>query len=153
MFSSMCSKLPGQCLLAGLIFIISQKKQLTKTKIMKNKLNKNKLLRLAELLYEHLGHFDQLVEVTSDSMVPTFKPGSLIVLTNLPNPDLLHWSQYYYIVDSNGQGMLRRVYASKIQNCISLVSDHPDEGKYPAISISRSQIKAIFKVRGEIVKH
>jgi hypothetical protein len=120
---------------------------------MKNKIAKDKLLQLAELLYAHLGQIDQLVEITGDSMIPVFKPGSLVALKTLLNPELLYWSEYYYIIDSNGQGLVRRVYASEIQNCITLVSDHPDQGKYPAISISWNQIKAIFKVRAEIVKH
>jgi len=120
---------------------------------MKNKPEKNKLLKLAELLYQKLGPIDQLVEITGESMSPTFRHGSLVALCALPNPELLYWSQHYYILDTNGQGLVRRVYASDIQNCIQLVSDHPDQNKYPAFSISWNQIKAIFKVKAEIVKH
>ncbi len=120
---------------------------------MKNKPEKDKLLLIAEMLYSHLGQIDQLVEISGDCMCPTFKHGSLVALKTLPNPELLYWSEYYYIIDSNGQGLVRRVYASEIQNCIKLVSDHSDQGKYPAISISWNQINAIYKVRAEIVKH
>lgn len=120
---------------------------------MKSKPNKNKLLQLAELLYSHLGKIDQLAEVTGDSMIPSFKPGSLVALTFLYNPELLHWSEYYYIIDTNGQTLIRRVYPSEIQNCILLVSDHPDQNKHPPFSISKNQIRNIFKVRAEIVKH
>ena len=120
---------------------------------MKNKPEKDKLLQLAELLYGHLGQIDQLVEITGDCMFPTFKAGSLVVLKTLLNPERLYRAEYYYIIDSNGQGIVRRVYASEIQNCIKLVSDYPDQSKYPPISISWSQIKAIYKVKAEIVKH
>jgi hypothetical protein len=120
---------------------------------MKNKTEKDKLLRLAEILYARLGQIDELVEMIGDSMIPTFKPGSLVALKALPNPELLYWSEYYYIIDSTGQGLVRRVYASEIQNCITLVADHPDQSKYPAISISKNKIKTIFKVKAEIVKH
>ena len=120
---------------------------------MKNKIEKNKLLQLAELLYAHLGHIDRLVEITGDCMIPAFKPGSLVALKTLPNPELLYWSEYYYIIDKNGQGLVRRVYASKIQKCITLVADHPDQDKHPPISISWNQVKSIYKVKAEIVKH
>lgn len=120
---------------------------------MKNKSEKGKLLQLAELLYAHLGQIDQLVEITGDSMIPAFKPGSLVALKTLPNPELLYWSEYYYIIDNNGQGLVRRVYASEIQNCIKLVSDHPDQDKFPPMAISWNEITAIYKVRAGIVKH
>jgi hypothetical protein len=120
---------------------------------MKNKPEKDKLLRLSELLYDRIGPIDELVEMVGDSMMPTFKPGSLVALKALPNPELLYWSEYYYIIDDNDQSLVRRVYASEIQNCIKLVSDHPDQGTYPPIFISWNQVKAIYKVKAEIVKH
>ena len=120
---------------------------------MKNKPDKNRLLQLATLLYTHLGQVDKLVEITGESMAPTFRSGSLAVLSAMPNPELLNWSEYYYIIDTNGQGRVRRVYASEIQNCIKLVADHPDQDKYPPVAMNWNQIKAIFKVRAEIVKH
>jgi len=120
---------------------------------MKNKPEKNKLLQLAELLYQELGPIDQLVEITGESMSPTFNHGSLVALCDLQNPELLYWSQYYYVLDANGQGLVRRVYASDIQNCIKLVSDHPDQIVHPPMSISWSQIKSISKVKAEIVKY
>ena len=120
---------------------------------MKYKPNKNELLRLAELLYDRIGPIDDMIEIIGDSMIPTFKPGSLAMISKMPYPDILMWSEYYYIVDTNGQGRVRRVYESNIQNCIKLVTDHPDQDKYPPISIGWNAIKAIYIVRAGIVKH
>jgi len=120
---------------------------------MMKKPEKGELLRLAELLYDRMGPIDDMIEIIGDSMAPTFNPGSLAMISNMPYPDILMWSEYYYIIDTNGQGRVRRVYESKIQNCIKLVSDHPDQDKYPPMAISWNLIKAIYTVRAGIVKH
>lgn len=129
------------------------KHQTNKTELnLNDKPDQDKLLHIAELLYSHVGPIDQLIEITDESMIPTFKPRSLAALNNMLYPDLLVWSEYYYIIDSNDLGLVRRVYASDKPNYIKLVSDHPDQFIYPPIEIYRNQIKAIYKVRAAIVK-
>ena len=109
--------------------------------------------QILQKLLALLGPADSLVEVWGDSMYPTFKHGSLAVISSLQNPQILNWAEYYYIVDKNGIGNIRRVYASEIQNCIKLLSDNPDQEKYPPIDRHWNHIEAIYKVKAEILKH
>ena len=109
--------------------------------------------KLIENLFSQLGKIDQAVEVYGDSMNPTFKYGSLIAISSLLGPLLITWAECYYVVDKNGLGNVRRVYASTIENSIKLSADNPDQQKYPPINRSWNHIEAIYKVRAEIIKH
>ena len=79
--------------------------------------------------------------------------GSLIAVSSLLDPLLITWAECYYVVDKNGLGNVRRVYASTIENSIKLSADNPDQQKYPPINRSWNHIAAIYKVRAEIIKH
>jgi phage repressor protein C with HTH and peptisase S24 domain len=109
--------------------------------------------QILQKLLTHVGPADLLVEVWGDSMHPTFRHGSLAVVSSLQNQQILNWGGHYYIVDKNGIGNIRRVYAGEFQNSIKLLCDNPDQEKYPPINRYWDHIEAIYKVKAEILKH
>ena len=99
-----------------------------------------------------LGVADGVIEVTGHSMEPTFCNGCRVVITRLWENRTLTSGLYYYIVDSNWQGIVRKVYMKEKEKWIRLVSDNPDQLKYPPMERSMDQIEAIFKVSAAIIK-
>jgi phage repressor protein C with HTH and peptisase S24 domain len=85
-------------------------------------------------------------------MEPTFPNGCRVTITRLKNIRSLSSGRYYFIIDTNWQGIVRRVYQDEKDNCIRLVSDSPDQTKYPPIEKSMDQIEAIFLVGASITK-
>ena len=107
---------------------------------------------ITETLYLLLGRVDKVIEVSGDSMLPTFKHGTLICITSLPNPKVINWSELYYIVDKNGEGIVRRIYAGENENSIKLLSDNPDQITFAPIIREWDAIDAIYKVKAVIYK-
>jgi len=93
-----------------------------------------------------------VIEVTGDSMEPTFKSGCRVAITRLNDYRMLNWGLYYYIIDTNWKGLVRRVYQGDIPNTIRLVSDSPHQERYPPIQCNWDQIKTIFKIIAWIIK-
>lgn len=93
-----------------------------------------------------------VVEVTGDSMEPTFKSGCRVAITRLNDYRMLDWGLYYYIIDTNWKGLVRRVYQGDTPNTIRLVSDSPYQERYPPIQRNWDQIKTIFKIIAWIIK-
>lgn len=100
-----------------------------------------------------LGSVEGVIEVTGESMKPTFCNGCRIVVTRLNNYRNLHWGLYYYIIDKSWQGIVRRVYQGEIENSIKLVSDNPNQEKYPPVEKRIDQIEAILNVTAAIIKY
>ncbi|THU40807.1 LexA family transcriptional regulator [Niastella caeni] len=100
-----------------------------------------------------LGEGEGVIEVTGDSMAPTFINGSRIVLIRLIDYRILEWGKYYYIVDKNWQGFIRRIYQGDLPNTIKLVSDSLNQEKYPPIHRQWEQIEAIFRVTAGILRY
>ena len=99
-----------------------------------------------------LGRVDGVIEVIGFSMDPTFGNGCLLAITRVSDNQRLNWGQYYYIIDTNWQGIIRRVYQGNKENTLILISDNPDQSKYPPIEINLDQVEAIFKVCASITK-
>ena len=99
-----------------------------------------------------LGFVEGGIEMIGDSMEPTFCNGCRITITRMSENRTLNWGQYYYIIDCTWQGIVRRVYQGDKENYIRLVSDNPDQIKYPPIERSLDQIKAILIVGASITK-
>jgi phage repressor protein C with HTH and peptisase S24 domain len=97
-----------------------------------------------------LGEVDGLVEITNESMEPTFSKGSRIAITRLKNQRLLDWGECYYLIDKNWQSSIKRIYPGESSEKIQLVSDNPDRTKYPPYEREWSQIETICKVKAEI---
>lgn len=99
-----------------------------------------------------LGEVEGVIEVTGDSMEPTFKSGCRVAIARLKNPTILDWGEYYFIIDKNWQGLIRRVYPADSEEGIQLLSDNDDQGKFPPIIRKWDQIEAIFKIKAGIFK-
>jgi hypothetical protein len=100
-----------------------------------------------------LGAVEGMIEVIGDSMAPTFINGCRIVIARLKNDRLLNWGNYYYIINQNWQGTVRRIYQGQTEKHIRLVSDHPDQVKFPPFQQTWDEIAAIFKIMASINKH
>lgn len=99
-----------------------------------------------------LGVVDGIIEVVGFSMEPTFPNGCRVTITRLNNIHVLSSGKYYFIIDTNWQGIVRRVYQDENNNVIRLISDNPDQLKFPPIDKSMDQIEAIFLVGASITK-
>ena len=96
-----------------------------------------------------IGNFDCVIAVTGDSMEPRFKSGCWIALKKLRFTKILNGGYYYYIVDKNLQGLLRRVQPSAENNSIILIAENE---QYPEIVRKMDDVLAIFSVEAVIMK-
>ncbi|MBO9203361.1 MULTISPECIES: XRE family transcriptional regulator [Niastella] len=99
-----------------------------------------------------LGTVEGSIEVIGNSMEPTFYNGSRIAITRLSDIQSLIPGQYYYVIDTNWQGIVRRVYPGEKENSIRLVADNPDQLRHPPIEKGLDHIAAIFKVGAALIK-
>ncbi|WP_207515003.1 LexA family transcriptional regulator [Longitalea luteola] len=100
-----------------------------------------------------LGAVEGVVEVTGESMEPTFRNGCRIAVSRLYDNRIIEPGKYYYIIDYNYHGLVRRVYVGEDENSIKLISDNADQIRYPPIERNWQQIAGIFKVIASITKH
>jgi phage repressor protein C with HTH and peptisase S24 domain len=99
-----------------------------------------------------LGTVEGVVEVTGESMAPTFANGCRVVLIRLNDYRILDWGLYYYIIDKNWQGSVRRVYQGDTESSLRLETDNPNQDKFPPIQREWEHIEAIFRVIAGILK-
>ena len=99
-----------------------------------------------------LGPVEGIVEVSGESMSPTFTNGCRVAISRLNNYRILDWGWYYYIIDKNWQGYVRRVYPGETENSLCLLSDNPNQDKFPPIQREWEHIEAIFRVMAAIWK-
>jgi phage repressor protein C with HTH and peptisase S24 domain len=99
-----------------------------------------------------LGPVEGIIEVSGESMVPTFTNGCRVAISRLNNYRILDWGWYYYIIDKNWQGYVRRVYPGETENSLCLVSDNPNQDKFPPVQRQWEHIEAIFRVMAAIWK-
>jgi phage repressor protein C with HTH and peptisase S24 domain len=100
-----------------------------------------------------LDFVDGVIEVIGDSMEPTFPNGCRVTISRVNDNLALSWGLYYYIIDANWQGIVRRVYQGDKENSLRLVSENPDQLKYPPIERTMDQVTAIFRVCASIIKY
>lgn len=100
-----------------------------------------------------LGPVDGVIEVTGESMAPTFGNGCRVGIIRLNDSRILNWGLHYYIIDKNWQGIIRRVYKGETENSLLLVSDNPDQHLFPPIQRIWEQIEAVFKITAGILRY
>ncbi len=96
-----------------------------------------------------IGFFDCVIAVAGDSMEPKFKNGCFIALKKLRFTKILNAGYYYYIVDRNLQGLLRRVQPAAESNSIIMIAENE---QYPKIIRKLDDVLAIFSVEAVISK-
>jgi phage repressor protein C with HTH and peptisase S24 domain len=100
-----------------------------------------------------MGHIEGAVEITGESMEPTFKNGSRVAIIRLQNAQILDWGHYYLIIDYNHHSAVKRIYQGSAEGFIVLASDNLDQARFPPVERNQDQIIAILKVVGSINKH
>jgi transcriptional regulator with XRE-family HTH domain len=96
-----------------------------------------------------IGNVDGVIPVTGDSMEPKFKSGNWIALKKLRYTKIINAGYYYYVVDKNLTGLLRRVQPASENNSIILIAEN---NQYPEIVRKMDDVLAIFSVEAVIVK-
>ena len=99
-----------------------------------------------------LGHVDGVIEVTGESMAPTFSNGCRVGILRLNDIRILNWGLCYFIIDNNWQGIVRRLYQGETTDSLLLVSDHPNQKLFPPIIRQWEQIKAVFNIVASFIK-
>lgn len=96
-----------------------------------------------------IGNVDGVIPVTGDSMEPKFKSGNWIALRKLRYTKIINAGYYYYVVDKNLTGLLRRVQPASENNSIILIAENT---QYPEMVRKMDDVLAIFSVEAVIVK-
>jgi transcriptional regulator with XRE-family HTH domain len=97
-----------------------------------------------------IGDVDGVIPVIGDSMEPKFKSGNWIALKKLRFTKIINAGYYYYVVDKNLKGLLRRVRPAAENNSIILAAENDKD--YPEITRKMDDILAIFSIEAVIVK-
>jgi phage repressor protein C with HTH and peptisase S24 domain len=97
-----------------------------------------------------IGPVDGAIPVTGDSMEPTFKSGNLVALKKLRFIKIINAGYFYYVIDKNHKGLLRRLRPAAESNSIILSSEN--EELYPETTRSFDDVLAIFSVEAVIMK-
>jgi transcriptional regulator with XRE-family HTH domain len=98
-----------------------------------------------------IGIVDGVVECVGHSMYPVFPNGSRIAVRKLEDKTLIQPGEFYYLIDTNYEGYVKRLYAE--EDGLVLSSENPDKQKYPPFKRKWSQIVSLFKVKADITKH
>lgn len=96
-----------------------------------------------------IGNVDGVIPVTGDSMEPKFKSGNWIALRKLRYTKIINAGYYYYVIDKNLTGLLRRVQPASENNSIILIAENT---QYPEMVRKMDDVLAIFSVEAVIVK-
>lgn len=99
-----------------------------------------------------MGHVDGVIEVTGESMAPTFSNGCRVGILRLNDIRILNWGLCYFIIDNNWQGIVRRLYQGETTDSLLLVSDHPNQKRFPPIIRQWEQVKAVFNIVVSIIQ-
>lgn len=97
-----------------------------------------------------IGNVDGLIPISGDSMAPEFKSGSWIAVTKLKFKNILVTGSYYYVIDQNNQGILRKIKIIENGKSIELIA--AIEEKAPPFVIGFEDIVAIFKVEAVLTR-
>jgi transcriptional regulator with XRE-family HTH domain len=109
-------------------------------------LNDKPVLILCRIEAPFMGDIDGVMQVPDESMEPKFKSGNWIALKKLRFTKIINAGYYYYVIDKNLKGLLRRVRPAAESNSIILIAEN--EKDYPEITRNWDDILAIFSVEG-----
>jgi phage repressor protein C with HTH and peptisase S24 domain len=113
-------------------------------------INKQPILVASRIDAPVIGDVDGVIPVTGDSMEPRFKSGNLIAIKKLRFTRIINAGSFYYIVDKNHTGLIRRVRPAGETNSIILISENGED--YPEITRKMEEILAIFSIEAVIFK-
>lgn len=96
-----------------------------------------------------IGEVDGLIPVNDDSMEPKCKSGSWIALKKVRYTKILNAGYYYYIVDKNMKGIVRKIHPGAEKNSIVLVAENEE---YPEMTREMDEILAFFKIEATVTR-
>jgi hypothetical protein len=83
-------------------------------------------------------------------MEPRFRSGNFIAIKKLRFTRIINAGAFYYIVDKNHIGLIRRVRPAGETNSIILISENGND--YPETTRRMDEILAIFSIEAVIFK-
>jgi transcriptional regulator with XRE-family HTH domain len=97
-----------------------------------------------------IGDVDGVVPVTGDSMEPKFRSGNWIAIKKLRFTRIINAGFFYYIVDKNHKGLIRRIRPGAEANSIILSAENSKD--YPETTRKMDEVLAIFSIEAVIFK-
>ena len=113
-------------------------------------INKQPILVASRIDAPVIGEVDGVIPVTGDSMEPRFRSGNWIAIKKLRFTKIINAGFFYFIVDKNHTGLIRRVRPSGETNSIILTAENGKD--YPEITRKMDEILAIFSIEAVIFK-
>ena len=113
-------------------------------------INKQPILVASRIDAPVIGDVDGVIPVTGDSMEPRFKSGNFIAIKKLRFTRIINAGSFYYIVDKNHTGLIRRVRPAGETNSIILIAENGND--YPETTRRMDEILAIFSIEAVIFK-
>lgn len=113
-------------------------------------INKQPILVASRIDAPVIGEVDGVIPVTGESMEPRFRSGNWIAIKKLRYTKIINAGFFYYIVDKNHTGLIRRVRPAGENNSIILTAENGND--YPEITRKMDEILAIFSIEAVIFK-
>jgi phage repressor protein C with HTH and peptisase S24 domain len=93
---------------------------------------------------------DGVIPVTGDSMEPKFRSGNWIAIKKLRFTKIINAGFFYYIVDKNHKGIIRRIRPGAEANSIILSAENGKD--YPETTRKMDDVLAIFSIEAVIFR-
>lgn len=113
-------------------------------------INKQPILVASRIDAPVIGEVDGVIPVTGESMEPRFRSGNWIAIKKLRFIKIINAGFFYFIIDKNHTGLIRRVRPSGENNSIILTAENTKD--YPEITRKMDEILAIFSIEAVIFK-
>jgi transcriptional regulator with XRE-family HTH domain len=113
-------------------------------------INEQPILVTARVEAPFIGDVDGAIPVTGDSMEPKFRSGNWIAIKKLRFTKIINAGFFYFIVDKNLKGIIRRVRPGGETNSIILSAENAKD--YPETTRKMDDVLAIFSIEAVIYK-
>lgn len=97
-----------------------------------------------------IGDVDGVIPVTGDSMEPRFRSGNWIAIKKLRFTKIINAGFFYYVVDKNHKGIIRRIRPGAEANSIILSAENGKD--YPETTRKMDDVLAIFSIEAVIFR-
>jgi transcriptional regulator with XRE-family HTH domain len=112
-------------------------------------INNQPILVATRIVVPVIGDVDGVIPVTGDSMEPKFRSGNWIAIKKLRFTKIINAGFFYYVVDKNFKGIIRRVRPAGENNSIILSAENKE---YPETTRKMEEVLAIFSIEAVIFK-
>ncbi|MBQ7820357.1 MAG: hypothetical protein IJ341_11745 [Bacteroidales bacterium] len=88
---------------------------------------------------------DFMIEITGDSMEPTYKRGDIVACSIIKELTFIQWNRCHIITTEQRGSLCKRLMPSDKKDHIQIISDNP---AYPPVDVPMSDIKGVALVVG-----